>query len=57
MAEIEYFYSANSLFAYLGAARLTEIAKAAGRRIAHRPMDLNKVLKRIGATPFSGRLT
>jgi len=30
MAEIEYFYSANSLFAYLGAARLTEIVKAVG---------------------------
>ena len=55
MADIEYFYSANSLFAYLGAARLTEIVKAAGRRIAHRPMDLNKVLKGIGATPFSER--
>ena len=35
MADIEYFYSAHSLFAYLGSARLTVIAQAAGRRIAH----------------------
>ncbi len=55
MADIEYFNFTNSLFAYLGAARLTEIVKAAGRRIAHRPMNLNKVLKGIGATPFSER--
>ena len=55
MADIEYFYSAHSLFAYLGSTRLTVIAQAAGRRIAHRPMDLNKVLKGIGATPFSER--
>ncbi len=55
MTNIEYFYSAQSLFAYLGSARLTAIAEAAGRRIAHRPMDLNKVLKGIGAIPFSER--
>ena len=55
MSDIEYFYSAHSLFAYLGSARLTEIAEAAGRRIAHRPFDLNKVMDGIGATPFSSR--
>ena len=53
MSDIEYFYSAHSLFAYFGSARLTEIAEAAGRRIAHRPMDLNKVMGGIGATSFS----
>ena len=55
MSDIEYFYSAHSLFAYLGSARLTEIAEAAGRRIAHRPIDLNKVMGGSGATPFSSR--
>ena len=55
MADIEYFYSAHSLFAYFGAARLTEIAAAAGRTVAHRPMDLHKVMEGIGATPFSAR--
>jgi len=44
MAEIEYFYSAHSAFAYLGSARLMAIARAAGRRIAHRPMDLRRVV-------------
>ncbi|SVE00872.1 uncharacterized protein METZ01_LOCUS453726, partial [marine metagenome] len=33
MSDIEYFYSAHSLYAYLGSARLTEITAAAGRRI------------------------
>ena len=55
MSDIEYFYSAHSLYAYLGSARLTEITAAAGRRIAHRPIDLNKVMEGIGTTPFSSR--
>ena len=38
---IEYFYSAHSAFAYLGSARFMEIARAAGRQIAHRPIDLD----------------
>jgi len=44
MAEIEYFYSAHSAYAYLGSARFMAIAGAAGRRIAHRPMDLRRVI-------------
>ena len=55
MADIEYFYSAHSLFAYFGSARLSVIAEAAGRRIAHRPMDLHKVMVGVGATPFNAR--
>ena len=55
MSDIEYFYSAHSLYAYSGSARLTEITEAAGRRIAHRPIDLNKVMEGIGTTPFSSR--
>ncbi len=55
MADIEYFYSAHSLFAYLGSARLSGIATAAGRRIAHRPMDLAKVMEGVGSTPFRER--
>jgi len=30
MADIEYFYSAHSAFAYFGSARLMEVARAAG---------------------------
>lgn len=55
MADIEYFYSAHSLFAYFGSTRLSEIAAAAGRRIAHRPMDLHKVMEGMGSTPFKAR--
>ena len=44
MPDIEYFYSAHSAFAYLGARRLSEIATATQRRIIHRPIDLNLVL-------------
>ncbi len=36
---IEYFYSAHSAFAYLGARKLSEIADAHGYKIHHRPMD------------------
>ena len=55
MADIEYFYSAHSLFAYFGSARLTEIAEAAGRAITHKPMDLDKVMAGVGATAFGAR--
>lgn len=55
MAEIEYFYSAHSAFAYLGSARFMEIAKAAGRTIRHRPCDLGRVVPASGSTPFGQR--
>ena len=55
MSTIEYFYAAHSAYAYLGSTRLMEIAKAAGRKIEHRPIDLNRVVNASGATPFSKR--
>jgi len=55
MADIEYFYSAHSAFAYLGSARFMEIAAGAGRRIVHRPMDLNRVVAAAGSTAFRDR--
>lgn len=55
MAEIEYFYSAHSAFAYLGSARFMEIARAAGRTIRHRPNDLARVVPASGSSPFSAR--
>ena len=55
MADIEYFYSAQSAFAYLGSARFMTIAKAAGRRIAHRPIDLRRVVAEAGSVPFGKR--
>jgi len=55
MPEIEYFYAAHSAFAYLGSARFMQIARAAGRRIAHRPVDLRRVVAEAGAVPFGRR--
>jgi 2-hydroxychromene-2-carboxylate isomerase len=54
MAEIEYFYSAHSAFAYIGSARLMEIARTAGRRIAHRPIDLRRVVATTGPGSTNG---
>ena len=49
MSDIEYFYSAHSAFAYLGSARLIEIARAADRQIVHKPVDLLRVMVESGA--------
>ncbi len=56
MADIEYFYSAHSAFAYFGSARLMEIARAADSRIIHKPMDLNRVVETNGPG-WTGSLT
>ncbi len=55
MKEIEYFYAAHSAFAYLGSAHFMAIAAAAGRRIAHKPVDLRRVVAEAGAVPFGRR--
>lgn len=55
MAEIEYFYAAHSAFAYLGSARFMQIAKAAGRKIVHKPFDLRRGVAEVGTTPFAKR--
>ena len=54
MAEIEYFYSAHSAFAYLGSARLMEIAGASGSDIVHKPMDLRRVVAVTGPGATNG---
>ena len=52
---IEYFYSAHSAYAYLGARALTRIAHDAGWTIAHRPFDFLPVIAAAGAPDFKGR--
>jgi len=52
---IEYFYSAHSAYAWLGSARVMEVARAAGRRIEHRPMNLRRVVEAAGSVPFTER--
>lgn len=55
MAEIEYFYAAHSAYAYLGSARLMEIAAAAGRTITHKPYDLRVGIVGIGSKTIGER--
>lgn len=55
MAEIEYFYSAQSAYAWLGSAAFMEIAEKAGRRIVHKPVDLHRLLAGIGSIAFGER--
>lgn len=55
MAGIEYFYAAHSAFAWIGSRRFMDIARAADRRIVHRPVDLRRVVQAAGAQPFGQR--
>jgi 2-hydroxychromene-2-carboxylate isomerase len=55
MSAIEYFYSAHSVFAYIGPARFRDIAETAGRRIAHRPVNLGPVVSAAHPQGFSDR--
>ncbi|MSP88209.1 MAG: 2-hydroxychromene-2-carboxylate isomerase [Alphaproteobacteria bacterium] len=52
---IEYFYSTRSVFAYLGAARLTVLAKRFDRRVVHKPINLAVVLAGTGGSHFADR--
>jgi 2-hydroxychromene-2-carboxylate isomerase len=51
VTSIEYFYSAHSGYAYIGSARFLAIAKARGRAIVHKPMDLRRVVATTGPGP------
>jgi 2-hydroxychromene-2-carboxylate isomerase len=52
---IEYFFSAHSAYAYLGAWELDRIAKDSGWRVAHRPIDLNPVIAATSGDAFGSR--
>lgn len=55
MSAIEYYYSAHSAYAWLGSAKFMEIARTAGRRIVHKPMDLDQLLAGVGSIAFRER--
>jgi len=55
MPEIEYFYATHSAFAYIGASRLYEVAKANNAQVIHRPIDLALVMEAVGASGFRER--
>ena len=52
---IEYFYSAHSAYAYLGAWELDRIAREAGARVIHRPFDFTPVMVAAGGKRFAER--
>lgn len=53
--QIEYFYSAHSAYAYLGAPRLAQIAASNGWRVVHRPFDFLPVVRAAGGQEFAAR--
>ncbi|MEM9357629.1 MAG: 2-hydroxychromene-2-carboxylate isomerase [Pseudomonadota bacterium] len=55
MKQIEYFYSTHSAFAYIGSAKLLDIAAAAGREVVHRPVNLGPVMQAAGGKPSRER--
>jgi 2-hydroxychromene-2-carboxylate isomerase len=55
MKTIEYFYSAHSAFAYIGAQRLMQICADRGARLVNRPIALSPVVEAAGGLPFRGR--
>lgn len=52
---IEYFYSAHSAYAYLGAWELARIAKDTGATVVHRPFDFQPVMAAAGSIRFRDR--
>ena len=55
MNQIEYYYSAHSAFAYLGAAALYEICAAHDVTLTHRPILLSPVVEAAGGPSFASR--
>lgn len=51
-APIEAYYSIRSSFAYLGAGRAAHLARAYGRSIHHRPIDLQALIARNGGVTY-----
>ncbi len=55
MSQIDYYYSAHSAYAYLGAQALYQICKARGAKLVHRPIFLSPVMEAAGGLPFAAR--
>ncbi|MET4579250.1 2-hydroxychromene-2-carboxylate isomerase [Ottowia thiooxydans] len=55
LTPIDYYYSVRSVYAYLGAARITDLAQRSGRKLRHLPIDLSQVVPAYGSTPFAER--
>ncbi len=53
--KIEYYYSAHSAYAYLGAWELTRIAETTGATVVHKPYDFDPVFAATGRQRISQR--
>lgn len=54
-AEIEYFYSSHSAYAYLGSRKLAAICARFNCRLIHRPFNLSPVVEHAGGASFAER--
>ena len=54
-ADITYFYSTYSAYAYIGHKLFEQISESAGRSIIHRPFHINRCLENIGAQSWEDR--
>ena len=54
-ANITYFYSTYSAYAYIGHKLFEQISGRAGRSIIHRPFHINRCLENIGAQSWEDR--
>jgi 2-hydroxychromene-2-carboxylate isomerase len=52
---LEYFYSAHSAYAYIGADKLAQICKAHDLVLEHRPIALSPVVEAVGGLSFADR--
>lgn len=55
MTRIDYFYSAHSAYAYLGARALHDICARHGAVLVHKPFALSPVVEQQGSLPFRAR--
>ena len=55
MPIIDYYYSAHSAYAYLGAAALYDICARHGATLVHKPIGLSPVVEAQGSLPFRDR--
>jgi len=52
---IDYYYSTRSIYAYFGAESIVGLARASGRRLVHKPINLGRVVPASGSLAFEQR--
>lgn len=52
---IDYYYSTRSIYAYFGAERIVSLARASGRKLVHKPVNLGRVVPASGSLAIDQR--